>query len=157
MLSALCVTHATPSLSHVPPPLGISIIFGLTLLSKLAKALDFVTSPRVPAPCQVIDTGLDESSCFFAHDESGDHVPHGYYYDEWGVNFDFSSLSDEPADDDNPRGRPDPESALSSTRRDRRPITSSTTTDFQYASAFFEGDFTVYPDRRKVRQGHVRR
>lgn len=108
--------------------------------------------------CQVIDTGLDESSCFFAHDENGDQVPHGYYYDEWGINFDFSSLSDdsssadEPADDDNSRRRPDPESALSSTQRNRRPITSSTATDYQYDEVFTGGDFTVYPDRRKVSQ-----
>eukprot|EP00752_Nemacystus_decipiens_P004360 g3984.t1 len=100
---------------------------------------------------QVIDTGVDESSCFFAHEENGEHVPHGYYFDEWGINFDFPSASDSPTDDDRRRG-PGPVSGSSSIQRDRRPISSTTTTDYQYVSVFEGGDFTVYPDRRKIIQ-----
>ena len=39
-----------------------------------------------PAPLsivQVVDTGLDETSCYFV-DTDGEPVPHGYYYDELG-------------------------------------------------------------------------
>lgn len=42
---------------------------------------------------QVVDTGLDETSCFFAHDETGDQIAHGYYYDELGTNFIGTSFS----------------------------------------------------------------
>lgn len=40
--------------------------------------------PPPPAPhpiLQIIDSGLDETSCFFA-DEDGEEVTHGYYFDE---------------------------------------------------------------------------
>ena len=32
---------------------------------------------------QVVDTGVDETSCFFA-DGDGDQLEHGYFYDEVG-------------------------------------------------------------------------
>ncbi|CAN0390119.1 unnamed protein product, partial [Pylaiella littoralis] len=38
---------------------------------------------------QVVDSGLDESSCFFAHDATGDQVTHGYYFDDLGFNYDI--------------------------------------------------------------------
>lgn len=32
----------------------------------------------------MIDSGLDESSCFFS-DESGEEIEHGYFFDEIGI------------------------------------------------------------------------
>lgn len=33
--------------------------------------------------CQIVDSGLDETSCFFI-DEDGEEVEHGYFFDEIG-------------------------------------------------------------------------
>lgn len=43
-------------------------------------------------PRQIIDTGLDESSCYFI-DEDGGEVDHGYYFDEIGFTGDGSHAS----------------------------------------------------------------
>lgn len=77
---------------------------------------------------QVIDTGLDESSCFFVHDADGGLVPRGYYYDEWGTNF----------------GPLTGNSTSSSSTEDLN------ISDVAVSSAFSGGDFRAYPDRRKV-------
>lgn len=85
---------------------------------------------------QVIDTGLDETSCYFVHDEARDQIAHGYYYDEFGANV-FTSLSDSddqwwlPSEEDH-YGSGVVGSVVSSSR------------------VFTGGDFTAYPDRRKV-------
>lgn len=96
---------------------------------------------------KVVDTGLDESSCFFAHDEAGDHVTHGYYFDEWGINFPITYYAgvsnDDGADDDN-SGRPRPNSQRSSSRG------GFTQYGTDISEVFNGGDFTAYPDRRKV-------
>lgn len=137
------------------PPMFRNNIFDSLLLSK--PTMDAL----VLILYQVVDSGLDESSCFFAHDADGDHVQHGYYYDEWGIAFDVSSLTDdftdEETDDDNSTPRPSRESALSSGGKGRRRLTSSTATDDLFETVFAGGDFSVYPDRRKVRWGHVQR
>ena len=79
--------------------------------------------------CQVIDSGLDESSCYFAHDAEGDHVTHGYYYDELGFNFDFETIS----------------------YRTNLPSSYYTSESyFHHVEEFSGGDFSVYPERRKV-------
>lgn len=39
------------------------------------------TDIRMPPAHQVVDTGLDETSCFFA-DGDGEEVTHGHYYEE---------------------------------------------------------------------------
>lgn len=41
--------------------------------------------PRAPAE-QIIDTGLDETSCFFA-DGDGEDVTHGHYFEELSEKF----------------------------------------------------------------------
>ena len=40
-----------------------------------------VTPALPPLGCQIIDTGLDETSCFFI-DDSGEEIEHGYYFDD---------------------------------------------------------------------------
>ncbi|CAN0597839.1 unnamed protein product, partial [Laminaria digitata] len=39
---------------------------------------------------QVVDTGLDETSCYFI-DADGEEVPHGHYFEELGVEPESSS------------------------------------------------------------------
>lgn len=68
--------------------------------------------------CQVIDTGLDETSCFFI-DDDGEEVDHGYYFDELAI------LS------------------LSAT---------SEASESRIFASFNDGDFSSYPERRKVRE-----
>ncbi|CAM9402432.1 unnamed protein product [Ectocarpus sp. 8 AP-2014] len=91
---------------------------------------------------QVIDSGVDESSCFFAHDESGDHVPHGHYFEEWGINppLTSSSFSSPTSDDDDSWGWP------------WATADHHTGSYYQTAEEFDGGDFTIYPDRRKIIQ-----
>lgn len=91
---------------------------------------------------KVVDTGLDETSCFFVDSEEGDHVTHGYYYDELGVNFlgtSFSGSYDEGA-----LQQPSAASAASAASY------YSYYSDYQSEGIFSGGDFSVYPDRRKV-------
>lgn len=70
---------------------------------------------------QITDSGLDESSCFFVHDESGDLLPHGYYLDEWTAYLSASTLGE--------------------------PTSSASLVTQQ---VFTGGNFTAYPNRRKV-------
>ena len=44
-----------------------------------------VTPALPPLGCQIIDTGLDETSCFFI-DDSGEEIEHGYYFDDFELN-----------------------------------------------------------------------
>ncbi|CAM9670039.1 unnamed protein product [Ectocarpus fasciculatus] len=93
---------------------------------------------------QVIDSGIDESSCFFANDESGDHVPHGHYYEEWGINVPLtsSSFSSPTSDDDSDDSWGWPWASADH----------HTGSFYQVEEVFDGGDFTVYPDRRKIIQ-----
>lgn len=93
-------------------------------------------------PTQVIDSGIDESSCYFANDESGDHVPHGHYYEEWGINVPLtsSSFSSPTSDDDSDDSWGWPWASADH----------HTGSFYQVEEVFDGGDFTVYPDRRKV-------
>lgn len=86
---------------------------------------------------QVIDTGLDETSCFFVHDERGDQIPHGYFFDEFGANI-FTSLSES---DDDRWWLPNEEDHYGS---------GSGGSIISSSQVFTGGDFTAYPDRRKV-------
>lgn len=91
---------------------------------------------------KVIDTGIDESSCFFAHDETGDHVTHGYYFDEWGINLSLSyyaGVTNDDGEDDESELRPRPNY-----------VTDLTSGSYDVSFKFDGGDFTAYPDRRKV-------
>lgn len=46
----------------------------------------------VPHPVrQIVDSGLDETSCYFA-DEDGEEVTHGYYFDEFSESYTSVSL-----------------------------------------------------------------
>ena len=47
---------------------------------------------NVDMPHQVVDSGLDETSCFFV-DEDGEEVTHGHYYEELGLKPFTSSYS----------------------------------------------------------------
>ncbi|CAN0198488.1 unnamed protein product, partial [Ectocarpus sp. 6 AP-2014] len=93
---------------------------------------------------QVIDSGVDESSCFFAHDESGDHVPHGHYFEEWGINppLTSSSFSSPTSDDDDDDSWWWPWATADH----------HTGSYYQISEEFDGGDFTIYPDRRKIIQ-----
>lgn len=71
---------------------------------------EMLTTPHTR---QVLDTGLDETSCFFI-DGDGQEVTHGYYYDAMGS----------PA--------------------------SSTFSSYSTYGVFQGGDFSFYPERRKV-------
>lgn len=100
-------------------------------------------------PPQVIDTGLDETSCFFVHDEAGDQIAHGYYYDEMGANFisissddDWSFLGD---DDDSSFRR-----STSAGAANQPNYYTSYYSDYQSEGIFSGGDFSAFPDRRKV-------
>ena len=99
----------------------------------------------------MIDTGLDESSCFFVHDADGDLVPHGYYYDEWGIDIDLSpTVADSGI----------PSTSSSDQENTTMPSTMSSTTSstaYQYDFAFTGGDYSAFPERRKVRQLHAQR
>ena len=44
---------------------------------------------------QVVDTGLDETSCFFI-DDDGEELPHGYYYERFGFVLSSSSSASQP-------------------------------------------------------------
>ncbi|CAN0198353.1 unnamed protein product [Ectocarpus sp. 6 AP-2014] len=66
---------------------------------------------------QVIDSGLDETSCYFI-DDSGEEVDHGYYFDELG----------------------------------RAAVYSSSYSSDETATIFNGGDFSYYPERRKIIQ-----
>lgn len=85
---------------------------------------------------QVVDTGLDETSCFFVHDEARDQIAHGYFYDEWGANV-VTSLSES----DDEWWLPNAEDHLGS---------GSYGSVVSSARVFEGGDFTFYPERRKV-------
>lgn len=70
-------------------------------------------------PCQVVDTGLNETSCFFA-DGDGKTIQHGHYFQDVGTT--------------NPR------------------FTSSSDVSWsRFRTVEDGGDFTHFPDRRKVR------
>lgn len=76
--------------------------------------------PRLSSPrsWQVIDTGLDETSCFFI-DDDGEEVVHGHFFNELA-------------------------------------IPSLTSTYYAQGNLFYDydgGDFSSYPERRKVRSG----
>lgn len=51
--------------------------------------------PGSPLVHQVSDSGLDESSCYFA-DDSGEEVEHGHYFEELGLSSSYvvASTSD---------------------------------------------------------------
>ena len=55
-----------------------------------------MNSAVAPAPppygCQIVDTGLDETSCFFI-DDSGEKIEHGYYFDNIELNGEESSAT----------------------------------------------------------------
>ncbi len=75
---------------------------------------------------------MDESSCYFAHDEDGDHVVHGHYFEEFGIAYDLSYYGWYFA------------SSLSGPSAEHH-------TDYaSYSTVFEGGDWSVYPDRRKV-------
>lgn len=140
---------------------------------------------------QIIDTGLDETSCFFVHDEEGDQIPHGYYFDEISTNFIWTSYSfsdswysddwynwysddrysddwydswysddwDFSSFDDSFFLRDDGGSFLddSGVVVSAADHTTSSSYSSSYSSSFFqsygifsEGDFSAFPDRRKV-------
>jgi len=126
---------------------------------------------------QVIDTGLDESSCYFANDETGDQVEHGYYFDEFGVTIDPSYLfysSSSPYSDDNIFATYDDDFFATNYDDTAAPGGGSSSTgparvadhsgsyyssqsyySYQTERRFSGGDFTVYPERRKVRSRRV--
>lgn len=72
-------------------------------------------NPDVSRILQIIDTGLDETSCFFV-DDDGEEVQHGYYFDELSAAV----------------------------------VTATSVTDPH--SIFSGGNFTYYPERRKVQE-----
>ena len=98
-------------------------------------------------PQQVIDTGLDETSCFFIDDDL-EEVPHGHYFDELAVSLDpVESPSSSPIL---------PPSATSSPTEGVPLIPSSTSSPVTASHEVFEGgDFSIYPDRRKVNAHHA--
>ena len=69
----------------------------MMVMRRMSKTFDAPTSNTSPHPTfgitrmflQVIDTGLDETSCYFV-DEDGEEIAHGHYFEELG----FTSGSD---------------------------------------------------------------
>ncbi|CAM9548318.1 unnamed protein product, partial [Hapterophycus canaliculatus] len=96
---------------------------------------------------QVIDSGVDETSCFFANDESGEEVAHGHYFEEWGINVDLDSYAYSSTDDSYWW------SQFSAAGHSAHPDHSSTSfSAYHVEEVFTGGDFTVYNDRRKIIQ-----
>ncbi|CAM9691381.1 unnamed protein product [Scytosiphon promiscuus] len=97
---------------------------------------------------QVIDSGLDETSCFFANDESGEEVMHGHYFEEWGITVDLDAYAYISSDDSSRW------SGMSAADHTGRSSGSSSyySSSYQIEEVFTGGNFTVYTDRRKIIQ-----
>lgn len=67
---------------------------GMPLRTLYVRALStcWPLNPLADSARQVIDTGLDETSCFFTNDEDGEEVDHGYYFEELFVGSSQSQL-----------------------------------------------------------------
>eukprot|EP00903_Cladosiphon_okamuranus_P006848 g6670.t1 len=112
---------------------------------------------------QVIDTGLDETSCFFVHDETGDQITHGYYFDELGANFiptsddDWSFYGDDDYTDDwsifgDDDWFDDDRSYFVNDDSTRSSYLWDLFSSYESSGIFSGGDFSAFPDRRKVIQ-----
>ena len=153
----------------------------------VSKEIDGVTD----MPHQVIDSGLDETSCFFI-DDDGQEVTHGHYYEELGLKplppsypssyyyftwytstyFSSSWTTHSPTSSPSSSTHSTTQSSSSSTFPTSSPSsssyspTSSPSSSYYYATGssstpsstssdsvvevFEGGDFSFYPDRRKV-------
>lgn len=132
-------------------------------------------------PHQVVDSGLDETSCFFI-DQDGQEVTHGHYYEELGLTpssissyvwsstyytSTFASWLSTSSSTTTSSPTPSPSASTHSASPTSSPSSSfyvSTGSSPTSSSGFpdgvleiFEGgDFSFYPDRRKVRdQSHA--
>lgn len=102
-------------------------------------------------PYQVTDTGLDETSCFFI-DDDGEKVPHGHYYEQLAVRVPSKSEAPTVSPITSAMLALTPSPTLSSpTSKDPFSTPSPTASPTTAAENIFEGgDFSSYPDRRKV-------
>lgn len=141
-------------------------------------------------PHQVVDSGLDETSCFFA-DGDGEEVTHGHYYEELGLKppfsfysmssssdwgyystssssyFSSSSTAPSPSPTSSTSSRPTHSASPTSSHPSSSNAPTSSPSSSYYVSTgsssatssaasggvlevFEGGDFSFYPDRRKV-------
>lgn len=82
------------------------------------------------APRQIVDTGLDETSCFFA-DGGGEEVAHGHYYEELGV-MPFSSSGSATSSSGSGTSGP----------IDGTSLGNSSTSSYTYSSSYTSGPIT---------------
>ena len=108
-------------------------------------------------PHQVTDSGLDETSCFFI-DDDGEKVPHGHYYEQLALR--IPSTSEAPTVSPTTSAMlaltppPTTSSPISEDPLSTPSPTSSPTTNAE--NIFEGGDFSSYPDRRKVSHSRSR-
>ncbi|CAM9227955.1 unnamed protein product, partial [Laminaria digitata] len=102
---------------------------------------------------QVTDTGLDETSCFFI-DDDGEEIPHGHYYEELALRMTWSSLSptSTPTSSSALFQTPSPTSSAPTSEGDLSTLSPTPFPTTATANVFEGGDFSSYPDRRKVIQ-----
>lgn len=89
---------------------------------------------------QIVDTGVDETSCFFA-DGDGQTVPHGHFFEELGIK--TLAPTPSPASEAPPTSETISSISLPSSSPPKA-ISGS------YALIFEGGDLSTYPGRRKV-------
>eukprot|EP00904_Undaria_pinnatifida_P000092 jgi/Undpi1/10083/HiC_scaffold_28.g12537.m1 len=127
---------------HLKNAVGRALIQSATITSTPLTAAGLDGTGQV---IQVLDTGLDETSCFFI-DDDGEEVPHGYYYEDFG--FPVSPATSSPT--------PSPAStSFSQTSTPTESVIlppSATTPPTIAAYSVLGGDFSSYPNRRKVIQ-----
>eukprot|EP00904_Undaria_pinnatifida_P010989 jgi/Undpi1/701/HiC_scaffold_10.g04165.m1 len=111
---------------------------------------------------QVIDTGVDETSCYFI-DDDGQTVTHGHYFDEYVPETLTPTPSPAAETSPTPATLP-PTSSLSSTARSQtsslsssvlpsnRALATSSSSSSTHSGFNFGGDFFFDPERRKIIQ-----
>lgn len=99
---------------------------------------------------KVIDTGVDETSCFFADDESGEEVAHGHYFEEWGITVDLDAYASSWTSTEY-SSRPSQLGGAGPLDHAGQSSSYYSYSTYQVEEVFEGGDFTVYGDRRKVR------
>ncbi|CAM9536300.1 unnamed protein product, partial [Laminaria digitata] len=93
---------------------------------------------------QVIDSGVDETSCFFI-DDDGQEVTHGHYYEELWVPL-------PPTPSPSAAFLPTSGTVPLSLSQGVLAVTTATVSPTLAFQIFEGGDFSIYPDRRKIIQ-----